>query len=110
MCDEAVALDADAQSPAAAITVAARTSRALDTDWFSTVRGKHPRQPFVELNLGLPPEQLLRAGDVRAALLRIVDRQRLVDDLAVRAGQPEDGLRKLKDRELAGVADVDRQV
>src|SRR6185436_10938046 len=43
-------------------------------------------QPFLELHFRLPPEERSRAGDVGTPLLGIVGGQRLVDDLAGRAG------------------------
>src|SRR5581483_5037797 len=108
MCVEAVAVGR--QTKAAAARVAARTRTGLHTDRLSTVRGKHPPQTLLELDLRLPAEDLLRAGDVRLAHLRVVHRQRLEDDLARRPRHLQHGLRKLEDRELARVAEVDRQV
>src|SRR5688572_21809594 len=67
-------------------------------------------QPIVETHLGLPPEYLLRPRDVRLAHLRIVDRQRLEDDLAAAAPHLEHLLRQLEQGELLRVADVHGQV
>src|SRR5512138_274595 len=59
---------------------------------------------------GVPREDLPCTGDVRLAHLGVVDGQRLVDDLAWRAGRREDCLGQLEDRVLPRVADVDGQV
>ena len=67
-------------------------------------------QPLVEIDLGLPAEQLARAGDVGLPHLRVVDRQRLEDDLARRARDLDHRLGQLEHRELVRVADVHRQV
>src|SRR5205807_683049 len=48
--------------------------------------------------------------DIGLAHLRIVDRQRLEDDLALRAGDAHDGLGELEERELLRVADVHGQM
>ena len=45
--------------------------------------GQRPTETLVEPDLRLPPENLLRPGDVRLAHLRIVNRQRLEDNLAL---------------------------
>src|SRR5262245_35357875 len=100
----------DAARQEAAATAAAHTRKALRTDCFGLGRGQHPAKTLLELHLGLPAEQLLRPRDVRLADLRVVDRQRFVHDLALRAGQPYNGLGKLEQRELAGIADVDREM
>src|SRR5581483_11294946 len=73
-------------------------------------RAQQPAEALFETDLRLPAEQLFRPGDVRAALLRVVDRQRLEDDLAARPRQALDRLRQLEQRALLGVADVDGQV
>src|SRR5439155_17030797 len=68
-------------------------------------------EPVLEVDLGLPAEQLARPGDVGAAHLRIVLRQRLEDDLARGAGDADAGLGELEHRQLVdGVADIDRQM
>src|SRR4051812_40796258 len=67
-------------------------------------------QPVLERDLRLPAEQVLGAGDVGLADLRVVDGQRLVDDLRARAGHLDHGLGELEQRVLVLVADVDRQV
>src|SRR5918912_1093715 len=79
---------------------AARTPR-LHTDGLPAEGREHPSEPLLQLDLRLPAENLLRPRDVRLADLRIVDRERLVDDLARRAGHPEDGLGELVEVELA---------
>src|SRR5256885_16300047 len=108
MCDEAVA--AGTARPAAAARVAASTHTGLDTYRLPTVGRQHAAQPLLELDLGLPPEDLPRAGDLRLAHLRIVDRQGFVDDLALRAGQLHHGVGELEDRELLRGAEVHGQV
>src|SRR5919201_4339140 len=107
MCGAAGA--AGTERPAAA-RVAARTHQRLYTYRLATVGGQHAAQTLLELDLGLPAEHLARARDVRLPYLGIVHRQRLVDDLALRASDPEDGLRELEDGELVRVAEVDRQM
>src|SRR5437763_15231519 len=70
---------------AATKPIAAKTPRRLRNDRLPPERGQHPPQAVFELDLGLPTEQLLRPCDVGLADLRVVDRQRLVHDLALRA-------------------------
>ena len=72
----------------------------------STVRCR----PSRSLTLGVPAQQLLGQRDVGLADLRIVGRQRLVHDLRPRAGDVDDRLGELEQRELVRVADVDRVV
>ena len=73
--------------------------------------GEKAPQALVELDLGLPAEQLRGAGDVGLAHLRVVDRQRLEDDLGLASPVTlDDRLGELEQRELVRVADVDRQV
>src|SRR4051812_5514866 len=57
-------------------------------------------QSLVETHLGFPPEYLLCPGDVGLAYLGIVDRQRLVDDLALAAPDLEHLLGELEQGEL----------
>src|SRR6187200_3193053 len=105
--------DADAPEASNIETATARataTAAALRTRRVSLERPQSAAQPLVQLDLRLPAEDLARARDVRLAHLRVVDRQRLVEDLARRAGRREDRLRELEDRVLARVADVHRQV
>src|ERR1051326_1485390 len=52
-----------------------------------------PFEAGLERRLRLPFEDALRLRDVRAALDRVVDRQRLVRDLRTRSGQLDDKLR-----------------
>ncbi len=68
------------------------------------------RSPSRSSICGLPAEQVASAGYVGLALLGVVDGQRLVDDLRARLGHLEHGLGELQQRELVGVADVDRRV
>src|SRR5712691_5004788 len=95
---------------AATSAVAARTPNRLHTDGLPPERSDHPPQPLLELHLGLPAEDLLRTSDVGLPLLRVVDRQGLEDDLALRAGHLEHGLGELEQRELVRVAEVHRQI
>src|ERR1051325_2719863 len=67
-------------------------------------RPEQPLETLLQLDLGLPCEQLARARDVRLSYLRIVDGERLVDDLALRAGQAQHRLRELVQRELVRIA------
>src|SRR4051794_2615465 len=57
-----------------------------------------------------PPEQVASPRDVGPALLGVVGRQRLVDDLRARAGHVDHGLGEFEQRELVGVPDVHRIV
>src|SRR5256885_8751196 len=91
-------------------TAAHAARSALHTDGLPAEGREHPSEPLLQLDLRLPAENLLRPRDVRLADLGIVDRKRLVDDLARRAGHAEHGLRELVERELARVPDVHRQV
>ena len=68
----------------------------------------HERESLAERHLGLPPQQLLGAGDVRLALVRVVggvgaehDARAPVDGLLHHLGQ-------LQHRELARVPQVER--
>src|SRR6478735_7004239 len=67
-------------------------------------------QAFAQVDLGLPGQEVAGAADVRPADLGVVRGQRLVDDLRRAAGDLDDGLGQLEERELRGVADVDRVV
>src|SRR5579862_2862669 len=67
-----------------------------------------PGQPLVERHGGLPAENLPGLRDVGAALQRVVDRQRLVDQLRLGADVPDHPLGQLAHRDLDGVAEIDR--
>ena len=82
----------------------------LRNDRLPSETRQHAAQAFLELDLRLPAEELARTGDVGLADLRVVDGQRLVDELALRAGDAEDGLGELVERELGRVTDVDGQM
>src|SRR5712692_3450483 len=69
-----------------------------------------PAQPFFEIHLRLPAEQLLRPPDVGLAYLGIVDRKRAVDDAARAAHQANDGLGEGEHVHLARIAEVHRAV
>src|SRR6266542_3209409 len=100
-----------AASTAATGTVKTRTRRGnLDSDRLPAERDEQPPEPFLEIDLRLPAEQLTCAGDVRLANLRIVDREGLEDDLALGASDLANRLGQLEQRHLGRVADVDRQV
>ena len=73
-------------------------------------RGDRPLETVLELDLGLPAENLLRARDVGLTHLRIVDGKRLEHDLARRSGQPDDGFGELEQRLLVRVAEIYREV
>src|SRR5438128_10806997 len=83
-----------AATRAATTAAAARTPR-LDTDGLPAEGREHPSEPLLQLDLQLPAEHLPRARDVGLPNLRIVDRKRLVHDLARRAGHPEHRLGQL---------------
>src|SRR5690242_16821497 len=91
-------------------TATTATKSALHTDGLPAEGREHPSEPLLQLDLRLPAENLLRPRDVRLADLGIVDRQRLVDDLARGARDAKHGLGELVERELARVPDVHRQV
>src|SRR5215213_11723825 len=67
-------------------------------------------EPLAELDLRLPAQLLARERDVGLAHLRVVGRERLVDDLRARARDLDDLLGELEQRELVRIADVDRVV
>src|SRR5262245_32609051 len=108
--------DADAGATAASAASAATRSTAASAS--GVLRNRRvlsqgrdrAAQPVLEIDLGLPAEELLRSRDLRLADLRVVDRQRLEDDLARRAGHSKDRLRQLEQGFLVGIAEVDRQV
>src|SRR5919199_4674708 len=81
MFRDAVAAVADS---AAATSATARIPSRLDTDRLPLLRPQHLPQPLLEFDLRLPVQDLTCASDVWLADMRIVDRQRLVDDLAPR--------------------------
>src|SRR5204863_5145333 len=64
----------------------------------------------LERDRGLPAEHGACTRDVRLAHLRVVDGERLEDDLALRSGRLDHPLGELEERVLRRVADVHRQV
>src|SRR5256714_15336334 len=102
-----LALAAGATTRAA--TAAARTA-VLDTHGLPAEGREHPSEPLLQLDLRLPAEHVLGPRDVRLADLGVVDRERLVHDLARRPRHAEHGLGELVEGELARVPDVDRQM
>src|SRR5215210_5568037 len=82
----------------------------LNAKWLPPETRQQAPQPLLELDGRLPAQQLPGSGDVGLANLGIVDGECLVDDLALRRGHSDDCLRKLQNRELLGVADVDREM
>src|SRR5512132_1934099 len=102
MC--ALACAAGTARPAATRTIAAATPIRLRNDRLPSETRQHAAQAFLELNLRLPTEELARTGDVGLPDLRIIDGQRFVDELALRAGDTENGLGQLVERELGRVA------
>src|SRR5215218_1579203 len=94
----------------AAATAAAATMTALDRNGFPSHGAEHAAKAVLELDLGLPTEQLAGACDVGLTHLRIVDWQRREHDLARRPGHTEHHLRQLEQRVLLRVAEVDRVV
>src|SRR5215472_14723235 len=109
MCGFAVA-DGTATTTAAERT--AQTPRnALNSGCLRLERRDPPAQTLLEIDLGLPTENLARTRDVRSPDLRIVDRPRLERDLAGRPGHADHRLRELEHRHLAlGIPDVHGQV
>src|SRR5919204_6988015 len=99
-----------AKAHRASVSRASESLLLLDTDGFPPYGRQHPPEPFLELDLRLPPEQLLGAGDVGLADLRIVDGQCFEHDFAVGRGHSDDCLRELENGELARVAEVHGQV
>src|SRR5262249_21294512 len=96
--------------PAAMRTIAAKTPRRLRNDRLPSEGRQHAAQSVFELDFRIPAEELLRTRDVGLTHLRIVDRQRLMHDLARRTGDTQHRLRELVQRELARVAEVHREV
>src|ERR687895_2865497 len=97
-------------TPAAARDNTRKRATRLNTDWLPSETRQHPPKTFFELNLRRPAENLFCTGYVRLSDLRVVHRQRFVDDFASRPCYPDHGLCKLHDGELTGVAQVDRLV
>src|SRR5207244_13368984 len=94
MCVDAVEADRfDTQTARTARPAANAAASLRAKDFRSDLQGvDEPPQPVLERYLRLPAEHLAGAGDVRLAHLRVVDRQRLEDDLARRARHPQDEL------------------
>src|SRR3982074_724757 len=65
-------------------------------------------QPLVERHLRFPLELVARQRDIRAALHRIVDRQRLEDQLRLAADRCDDLLGEMLHRQLDRIAEIDR--
>src|SRR5919201_2984949 len=104
------ALAAGTARPAVTKIAAAKTPRRLRNDRLPLDGAEHAAQTLFQFDGGLPPEQDARASDVGLPDLWIVDGERFVDDLALRRRDRQDCLRELVQRELAGVAEVHRQV
>src|SRR5918992_1209200 len=101
---------AETATPAAARDNTRKRATRLNTDWLPSETRQHPPKTFFELNLRRPAENLFCTGYVRLSDLRVVHRQCLVDDFAFRPCYPDDGFRKLQDREFPWVAEIDRLV
>src|SRR5260370_35392845 len=65
-------------------------------------------QPLIERHLRFPLELVARQRDIRAALHRIVDRQRLEDQLRLAADRCDDLLGEMLHRPPARIAAIDR--
>src|SRR5947209_3629546 len=65
-------------------------------------------EAFLELDRGLPTQAGAGQRDIGLALLGIIGRERLLPETAPASGLCNDFLGKLPDRELVGVAEVDR--
>src|SRR5918911_3583153 len=107
MFREADAADADS---AAVTSTARRIATRLHMRRLPLLRPKHPLQPLLESDHRLPSQDLTCASDVWLADVRIVERKRLEDDLAVRPCHAHHCLCELENRELVGIAEIDRQV
>ena len=71
--------------------------------------GDRLQQSVAQLDRRFPvAEHLVGEGDVGFALLRVVRRQGHADDFRFGAGEFEDDVRQLGDREFVRVADIDR--
>ena len=68
------------------------------------------RQPFFKKDLWRPVKFLLRQTDIRAALHRIIARERFENNLGFRSREPSNPLRQLKDCELYWIADIHRTI
>src|SRR5581483_2149456 len=112
MCAACVEAESDETDTARAAKPAAASAATLRTEDFhpDLDRVDQPAEPFLERDLRLPPEHLLRARDVGLPHLRVVDRKRLEHHLARRAGHGQHESRQLEQRELAGIADVHGEV
>src|SRR4029453_8270228 len=94
LAESAVELVATATPAAARSNTRVRATR-LNTHWLPSEAGHHPAQALLELDLGLPAQNLPCTRDVRLARLRIVHGQGLVDDLASRSRHADDRFREL---------------
>src|SRR2546425_7866929 len=101
-----VAPAAGTPSRTALARIAATAPTRLYNDRLPPKRTEHSAQAFLEVDFRLPIQNLLRARDVGLTLLWVVDRQRLVDELARRARDAEYRVGELEQRELVRVADV----
>src|SRR5581483_8287471 len=108
-CAFGVAPAAEIAKPATTSSTAIEAMR-LDTERLPLGRLQDASQTVLEADLRLPAEELAGPRDVGLPHLRIVDRQRLEDDLALGAGDAEDRLGKVEERQLLRVSDVDRPV
>src|SRR5512133_3377141 len=68
----------------------------LDVKWLPPEARQHAPEPFLELNFGLPAQDLPCSGDVGLANLRIVDWQSREHDLACGRGHMDDCLREFQ--------------
>src|SRR5215813_3305229 len=82
----------------------------LNANWLPPEARQHSPEPLLELDFGFPAQHLPGSGDVGLADLWIVHGQRLVDDLALGRRDFDDCLRKLENRKLVRIAEVDGQV
>jgi hypothetical protein len=85
--------------------VAARTGRATQQ---RVEIGDGAGQPFAQPHRGFPVQRVAGAGDVRAALARIVGGQGAHDEGRARSGQRHDHFGQFDHGEFVGIADVDR--
>src|SRR6185312_14943484 len=70
--------------------------------------GQRQLQPFVGIHTRLPPEGGPGPSDVRLADLGIVLGKRAEHDLTAGAGQADDPLGQVEQRDFLGIADVHR--
>src|SRR5215475_14683172 len=82
----------------------------LNTKWLPPEARQQAPEPLLELDFRFPAQQLPGPRDVGLANLWIVDWKCFEHDFTLRRGQSDNCLRKLQNRKLLRVAEVDGQV